>query len=269
VASREGHGAEDDGGSSYTGSSYTGTTIESGDEAGAGDYAPSAAATPSGALGWLASPHRKRWLGGLFSRRESSATATGGATDRGGTTDRSGPAQSDSAEATGADEGGSRPIKRHHRRHHRRRRHAKAESAGNTTASDAGGGIDASQPSFMLPLFSKLQQRAAEELALAAESGDPKVDKWRKRWDEKWVSGGGSPPPAAAARREPAAAARGGSRFSSAARASLRAVANNPLRDSLRDSMLSSSMSTSHASLPLAQSHWGVVRERVGEIAAM
>ena len=269
VASRDGHGAEEDDGSSYTGSSYTGTTVDSGDEA--GGAAPSPAAPPAGALGWLASPHRKKWLGGLFSRRDSSATATGGTTDRGGSTDRSGPSRSDSVEATGTDEPESRPRKRHHRRHHRRRRRAKPQSAGNTTASDAGGGIDASQPAFMMPLFSKLQQRAAEELALAAESGDPKVDKWRKRWDEKWVTGGGSSPsPAAVApRREPAAAARGGNRFSSAARASLRSVANDPIRDSLRDSMLTSSMSTSHASLAPAQSHWGVVRERVGEITAM
>uniref|UniRef100_A0A7S2CR79 Uncharacterized protein n=1 Tax=Haptolina brevifila TaxID=156173 RepID=A0A7S2CR79_9EUKA len=241
-------GGQHDDVSSYTGSSYTGTTIEEEEEEeecpgraalGHGIAPQQGLVTPGGAgeSPKLRSPSKKGWLGGFFStRREDTRRAEQG-TEQGEGTARA-------IEATPQATTKQKKHRRHHKRRYRPSTTAAQANAAMLSSKSTPEGAALNKPSFMMPLFSKIKQRAAEEAAQAA-SGNPKLDKWRTRWDEKWVEGGRvmlsdrRPPP---------------SHFEANARSSMRSTLG--------------SMSESHMSAP-PRDTWGMVRERISDITQM
>lgn len=126
--------------------------------------------------------------------------------------------------------------RRHFRRHHRPR--------GSPDGGGFGGFFDiANTPSFMLPLFSKLTQEAHAARHGGAMEGQH-VERWRKRWDAKYVPGG------MGGELARVLSPRGG-RTSPPPPSSPRRAAPPPLR------------------LEPPPSSWGVVRERLPDIRGM
>jgi len=244
-------GEENDDRSSYTGSSYTGTTIEEEEEEeeeeGPGRAGHGHGVAPLSSASSPKSPSKKGWLGGFFSSRKTTrAQEEGERTSRGEGTARGIEATTQAGGSLGA---AGEKKKKHHRRHRRRRRSAgkapdNTPANGEASAKSAPEGGGLYTPSFMMPLFSKIRQRAAEEAARAAGS-DPRLDKWRTRWDEKWVEGGAMP---------------------SDRHASAHHLFEGNARSMMRSSTLSS-MSASQVSAP--KDTWGMVRDRIGEISQM
>jgi hypothetical protein len=183
----------------------------------------------------ISTPRKNGWMQGLFPH-------TGGGAEGGG------------AEGAGAD--GQK--KKKHRRH-KRKKGGKGDAKNGVLV--VATQLDLGMPSYMLPVFTKLQQRAAEQAMFGAPPNF-----YRNRWEEKFVPGGfggelgyiNSPPTSARVDR----AASDLSEFTTKSGtewASLGASSAAPLRDTMR-----SSLTESHVSLP--PSNWGVVRDRLGDI---
>lgn len=258
---------------SFTGSSYSGTTIDTeSDEAIdegqlsriQGEGTPSATATDAvhdggsreagaNAAGDVVASQSKKggWFGGFSSLFVSTKADAG----------------------NGAHE--DKP-KRHRRKHHRRRRKKQQVPAGSGDAANSSGvtpmeasgiaGGPGSIPSFMLPLYSKLQQQQRESLQAGGEA--QRFARWRFKWDGKFVAGGlggemndlvlspastprSTPqaPPAAVARTPPSYAA------------------VPPLSRTATHSTMTGSMYSTQANS--ADSRWDVVRGRLHEITEL
>jgi len=240
---RRGGGGGDDGGdgddtSSYTSSSCGDSEGESDvDERSKGDARGGAAGSFSATGGAQGKVSGRGWFGGLwFSSARRGDTAAGD----GPTGDTSG--------AGGAGRGEKA-------RRHRRRRTQERVGA-NGQAGGGGGTVDEPRhatPTFMLPLLSKMRQRAVEEqAAFEADGGDPQLERWRIKWDDKYAGGGGSAAAAALRSHRPVSCRAA----SSQGTASLR-----PL--------LSASHASSRGPPQSSSSSWELVRARVGDITLM
>ena len=302
-------GPQDDDASSYTGSSYTGSTIDSEDEqpmkttnknlnianvraVGIG-MRPSKSLSPfEGKIG-LAPPQKKSSKAGQPAAAASSAPRGNKAA---GTAGRSMPANAGDAGSRGRVEGatsksgwlggllspkgngggdvdGTEGQKKKHRRRHKRHKRPKdgATSGVLVLASQ----FTASTPSYMLPVFAKLQQRAAEEAMIMMPGGHTIAA--RNRWEEKFVPGGfggeyarlTSPKTSARVERNPPSdlsefTIKSGAEWAQlgASSSSLRTT-QDPLRESMLSSFTESHMGQQH------DSRWGVVRDRLGDISQM